>query len=310
MKTAVIIILLLIIIYLLLTYILFLLICRKISNFIFPMSKIIEKTVKPYKDIVKVGKDFIKEKNKNKEIKDVYIKSDDGLKLHGMLIEKENPKGIIIEVHGYRSNVQNDLYASCHEYYNMGYSLLLVDNRTSNKSEGKYITFGIKESRDLINWIKFVNEMYPNKKIVLAGISMGATTILMSLKNVNKNMNIKCILVDSGFISPYDEVLYYFKHYLHINGKIFIYMIDVWCKLFAKFSLKEENTLDCIKKSRYPILFVHGLNDDFVPVINTKTNYNNYKGKKEMALFENATHGISYLVDKERYIKYIKKFID
>ena len=299
----------LIILYLLFTYFFFILISRKLSKKILPMSKFVEESVRPYKDIVLVGNDWIKEKYKNKEIKDVYIKSFDNLKLHGIFIENKKSKGIIIEAHGYRSTAENDLFASCHEYFKMGYSLLLIDQRTSNKSEGKYITFGIKESKDIINWIKFVNSKYPKKKVVLAGISMGASSVLMSLKYITKEMNIKCVLVDSGYISPYDEVLYCFKHYFHINGKIFIGMINIWCKLFAKFSLKEENTIECISKSKLPILFVHGSCDDFVPVENTKTNYEKYNGSKEMVLFEKATHGIGYLTNPKKYLEYVKKYI-
>ena len=75
-------------------------------------------------------------------------------------------KGIIIEAHGYRSSAMRDLFASCHEYYKLGYSLLLIDHRTSNESEGKYITFGIKECKDIINWIKFINKKYPKSNII------------------------------------------------------------------------------------------------------------------------------------------------
>ena len=309
MKILFILIIILILLYLLVTYLMFLLICRKFSNKILPMSSLVSETLKPYKDIIKVGNDWIEDKYNNNEVKDVYIKSKDNLKLHGILIENKKSKGIMIEAHGYRSSAENDLYASCHEYYNMGYSLLLIDHRTSNLSEGKYITFGVKESIDIVSWIKFINKSYPKKSIVLAGISMGASSVLMSLKYINKKMKVKCALVDSGYISPYEEVLYCIKHYFHINGKLFIGMINIWCQLLAKFDLKEENTISCIQKSKIPILFVHGLLDDFVPVINTEKNYESYNGEKEMVLFEGATHGISYLVDSEKYLNYIKKFV-
>lgn len=305
----IIIVILILLLYLFITFLMFLLICRKFSNKILPMSSIVLETLKPFSSIIKVGNDWINQKYDNNEVKDVYIKSFDNLNLHGILIENKKSKGVLIEVHGYRSSAQNDLYASCYQYYNMGYSLLLIDQRTSNKSEGKYITFGIKESKDIINWIKFVNKKYHKKHIVLAGISMGASSVLMSLKYINKKMKIKCVLVDSGYVSPYEEVLYCIKHYFHINGKLFIGMINIWCQLLAKFDLKEENTISCIQKSKIPILFVHGLDDDFVPVINTKKNYENYNGIKEMVLFEGATHGISYLVDSEKYLNYIKKFV-
>jgi fermentation-respiration switch protein FrsA (DUF1100 family) len=288
----------------------FLIICRKFNHEFLPMSKGINEMLKPYDIIIKEGNNWVKEKINKKEVEDIYIKSKDNLRLHGLFIENKKSKGVIIEVHGYRSTAERDLYTSCHKYYEMGYSLLLIDNRTSNKSEGKYITFGIRESEDVILWINYLNKRFPRLNIVLAGISMGASTVLMSLNDIKESNNIKCALVDCGYISAYKEVLYCIKHYFHINGKLFIHMIDFWCKLFAKFSFKEKNTVDSLKNTRIPILFVHGLIDDFVPCKNTQINYEKYIGKKKMIIFEEATHGLSYLVDSNKYISGVKEFLD
>ncbi len=256
MKIFLIVFLIIIIIYLLVTFIMFLLVSKKFNNELLPMSKGLNEILKPYQSIIDKGSKWVSDKIINDETSDLYIKSKDGLKLHGLFIENKKSKGIILEVHGYRSTCERDLYASCHEYYKMGYSILLIDNRTSNLSEGSYITFGIRESEDIICWIKYLNEKYPKQNIILAGISMGASTILMSLKDVKDENNVKCCLVDSGYISAYDEVLYCIKHYFHINGKIFIHMINMWCKLIAKYSLDEKNTVSCMEKSNIPILFV------------------------------------------------------
>ncbi len=309
MRTILFIFIILFLLYILTTYVMFLFISRKININFLPMLKTIEKTLEPYQELIKKGNDWIKEMYDNNKIEDIYIKSKEGYKLHAILIENTNSKGIFIETHGYRSNASRDLYPSCHEYYKMGYSLLLIDCRSTDKSEGKYITFGIKESQDIIRWIKYINKRFPNHNIILAGISMGASSILMSLKRIKNDMNVKYVIADSAYISPYKEVLYCIKHYFHINGKLFIDMINFWCITIAKYSLKEENTISCIKKTNIPILFIHGTEDDFVQCINSKTNYEVYNGVKQLELFEKTTHGISYLVDPKRYIKIIKEFI-
>lgn len=307
--TLFILIIIMIVLYLLTTYFMFSLISKKSKTNFLPMSKGVAKSVEPYREIIINGKEWVAEKIKNNQLKDVYIYSRDNLKLHAVLIENPNEKGILLEIHGYRSTAENDLYTSCYEYYNMGYSLLIPDNRTCNKSEGKYITFGLKESDDIICWIEYLNKAFPKQSIILAGISMGATSVLMSLKNLKTEMNVKCAIADSGYVSAYSEVLHCIKHYFHINGKLFISMIDIWCKLFAKFSLKECNTLVSLDKTNIPILFIHGLEDEFVPPDNSKTNYQHYHGQKQLALFEKADHGLSYLVDSKRYIQYIKNFV-
>lgn len=309
MKTLIIVLCILLLLYLIITYLMFLLACRKVNVNNLPIGKMVDELIKPYKDIIQKGHDWVQNKIKNHEVEDVYIKSDDNLRLHGYLVENKNPKGTIIIAHGYRSTPERDLYASVPEYFKMGYNIFLFDQRTTNLSEGKYITFGVKESKDLINWIKFINKKYPNKNVILAGISMGSSTVLMSLKHVTDKMNVKCALVDCGYISPYKQVLYSMKHFVHIDGILFIDMINLWCKIFAHFSLKEEDTVSSLKNVRIPILFVHGLIDDIVPCKNTLINYEKYNGPKRMEIYKEATHGISYLTETERYLKSIKDFL-
>ncbi len=298
-----------IIIYILITYIMFLMVCKNNKNKM-PMEKEVAKTLEPYKDMIDIGQKWMEDKLKRKQINDIYIKSNDGLKLHAIFIMHPHSKGIFLECHGYKSTAQRDLYPSCHEYYKMGYSLLIPDNRACGLSEGKYVTFGMKESDDVICWVKYINKSYHKQAIILAGVSMGATSILLALKHIKRKMNIKCALVDCGFVSAYDEVLYCIKHYFHLHGKLFIGMINFWCKRIAKFSLKKTNTTLLPNKVKIPILFIHGVDDDFVPCENTKVNYEKYDGPKEIVLFEKTSHGISYLVDSKRYLDAIQRTID
>ncbi|MBQ9314810.1 MAG: alpha/beta hydrolase [Clostridia bacterium] len=270
----------------------------------------VSNALKPYEEKTKMGVAWVDNKIENHEVEDVYIKSNDGLNLHGLLIKHEKPKGILIECHGYRSTARRDLYISCFQYYNWGYDVLLNDQRTSEKSDGKYITFGSKESMDIVKWCEYVSNRYSDLPIILAGISMGASTVLLAADKLKEEHHVKLIIADSGFISAWNEVVYAIKHYFHLPGECFIHMINLWCMMLGRFSLKEKNTIDVLKNTKLPILFIHGENDDFVPVNNSVINYNEYKDKKELLIIPEANHGMGYLVDTEKYLNTIKKFID
>lgn len=306
MKIFLMILLILIIIYLITTYMMFILISKKTAKELLPMSKNVEKALLPYKTIREKGVAWIN--NKPKE--DIMIKSKDNLDLHAILIEHKKPNAIMIELHGYRSTANRDLFPSCHEYYKLGYSLLIPDMRCCGLSEGKYITFGIKESKDLLEWIKYCNKRFPNTQIILAGISMGASTILMTLDDLNLRNNVKLVLVDSAYNDPIEEINYCIKTYFHLNGKLFIKMINNWCKWIAHFNLKDKNVLKSIKDIQIPILWIHGLNDSFVPYENSKVSFNYYNGPKELLLIDNAEHGMSYLIEPDKYVKTVKDFME
>jgi hypothetical protein len=79
---------------------------------------------------------------------DFYIKSHDGLKLHGRYYEYAPGAPIELMVHGYRGNGDRDLCGGVQRCFKLGRSALVIDQRASGESEGNVITFGIKEHLD------------------------------------------------------------------------------------------------------------------------------------------------------------------
>ena len=78
---------------------------------------------------------------------------------------------------------------------------------------------------------------------------------------------------------------------------------------FTKFSLYGSDTTEVLKKSKMPVLFIHGANDGFVPCEMSKSAFSvNPEGRK-LVLVEGADHGLSYLVNKELVEKEIKNFV-
>lgn len=304
-------ILILLILYLLITYFMFIIVSKKYSkhNYLKFIDENIEKEVEPYKEIANKGYRFVNIKESVKGIEDIFIKSKDGLKLHAIYIENKKAKGTIIECHGYRSSAKRDLYASVKDYHDLGFNILLIDQRCCNLSEGKYITFGFYESDDILKWIRYTNKR-TNKGIILAGISMGATAVLLTSAKLKGKDNVKLIVADSAYSNGYDEVKYVIKHYFHIPSFIFAPMINVWCKKIAKFNLKKIDTIESINKSNIPTVLIHGSDDDFVPPISTIITNKKCENVKEILLIDNATHGMGYLVDKSIYLNFIKESIN
>ena len=292
-------ILILIIIYIISTYIMFLLSSRKINI----MHKVIDKKIglelSKYESLIKKGLEWMEQIPK----KDIYLKTKDNLKIHAIYVDNPKTDKVLILSHGYRSTAKRDVYPSCYNYYKLGLSLLIIDHRTSNLSEGKYITYGNKETEDLKLWINYI---YKKKKtILLGGVSMGATISLLSANN----KKIKGVLSDSPYINAYEEVSYVIQRSFHIPKKLVMPMINMYFKLITKTDLKKINVLEILKQSKVPIFFAHGLADQFVPIDNTIRSYDSYQGEKSLLLVENANHGMSYLLEPKKYLKEIKKFI-
>ncbi len=236
-----------------------------------------------------------------------YIYSFDGLKLAASYYNN-NSNTTILLFHGYRSDGKFDFACAVKFYIEIGLNVLVVDQRANGESEGKLITFGIKERRDAVSWSNFINQKYSPKNIFLSGISMGATTVMMTA-NLELPNNVRGIIADCGFTTPPDIIKRVARQSFKINAEPILPVLDIMCKLFGKFSLYETSTEKALSESRIPIFFMHGKADGFVPCEMTEISYKAARAEKYICLVEGADHGISFLKDTENIQNSITAFI-
>ena len=80
------------------------------------------------------------------------------------------------------------------------------------------------------------------------------------------------------------------------------------CKKRIQIGTKDYSCTEALKESKVPVIFVHGTDDKFVPVEMTYENYKACTAQKRLLIVPGAEHRMSYLVNKEEYIKAVKEF--
>jgi fermentation-respiration switch protein FrsA (DUF1100 family) len=239
---------------------------------------------------------------------EIEIKSKDGLKLKGVFIEnfKDNKKVMII-VHGYTV-----VHVYALQFVNMflkeGFNVLLIDQRSHGKSEGKYATYGYHEKYDLDLWVSWVRQRIGKDAVIgLHGQSMGGGTVL-EYAGINKY--VRFIIADC----PYSDMRKLMKHQFnklnHIPMIPFIYLVNMRLKRLAKFSIKDVSPINAIKDKEIPIFFIHGSEDDYVPTHMSKDMYKVKKGYKKLLIVEGAVHANAYSTDKELYEREVHNFLE
>lgn len=245
---------------------------------------------------------------KDHNAQSISIISEDGLALQGLWVAAKNPVGTILLVHGYRSTWRVDMSLVLGTYHDMGLNLLIPDQRAHGKSEGKFITFGVKESRDMEMWVQYHNMTFGEYPLILSGLSMGASTVLF-LADKQLPSNVKGIIADCGFTSPAEIISDVFRKVTHLPPQPSVRITDLFCRIFAGFSLYEQDTRKTLAASRLPVLMVHGKADGFVPHEMSVDGYNGCTSEKQLLLVEDADHGVSFLKDQEGYTKAIITFL-
>ncbi len=256
----------------------------------------------PFIEKLQPGMDFIK----NFSVKEHYILSFDSLNLYGRYFDNNSDKTIIL-FHGYRSSAAHDFCGALKFYYDNGFNILLPDQRSHGKSDGRLISYGVNESRDVVDWCKFINSKYAPKSIVLSGVSMGASTVLYSLKH-SLPQNVKCVIADCGFTSPDKIISQVALDRFKIDARFYLPFLNLMTKLFGKFSVY-ESTLDVYKTNKLPIMFIHGEGDSFVPCEMTREAVKSAGDKAKAIYVKDADHGISFLIEPERISREILSFL-
>ena len=246
---------------------------------------------------------------KDNQATDVYVTSKDGLRLHGYWIPADNPRGTVLLVHGYRSTPLVDFGIAYPFYHALGMNILVPQQRAHGESEGKFITFGVKESEDIACWIDYHNNTFGECQMVLSGLSMGASTVLYLADQVLPQ-NVKCIIADCGFTSPWEILDKVYRATIHLPSAPSLLTADLFARTFAGFSLKEKDSRQTLKRARLPVFMIHGLKDNFVPSYMTQQGYDACTGKKRLLLVEGAGHGVSFLKDKTNYTRQIISFLE
>ena len=240
---------------------------------------------------------------------DVYIKSSDKLSLHGYKILNENPTdNWVITVHGYTSK-GFDMANYAKHFYDMGYNVLIPDLRSHGKSEGNYIGMGWDDRLDIIKWIDTIVKDNNNSNIILHGVSMGAATVSMT-SGEELPQNVKAIISDCGYTSVWAQFSHQLKSLYSLPDFPVMNASSVVAKYKAGYSFKEASAVKQVSKSKTPILFIHGDEDDFVPYSMMDELYNAANCEKEKLTIKGAAHANSSNVNPELYWATITTFIN
>lgn len=240
---------------------------------------------------------------------DVEFNTEDGIRLRGWLLLGESNKPVIILLHGWDTSKAAMLPHAIYLHKN-GYNVFMIDFRAHGESEGKFMSFGYEEQRDLKAALNFLNS-YPtlkNNKIGVLGISMGASVAIMEAA---KDKRIEAVIADSPYISLNSNIIRQVNlkynlpsvpfGYITIASYAVRFMVNPWC-------ISPIKVIDEIGPR--PVFIIGTLQDTTMLPKETEALYTQAKEPKEIWLVPNAKHGEAIKVDPDTYSKKVINFLE
>lgn len=237
---------------------------------------------------------------------DWAVTSHDGLELKALYYPGDSDK-TMIWVHGYTSHAERESAFPGLFYHSLGFNVLIPYLRAHGPSQGKYISFGALESRDMMLWVDRVNKIHPDGSIFLHGLSMGGATVLNMSDKIMKN--VKGLVVDAPNISIQTT-------FRNVIGGVFKKdrnkdrIMDCTMARFHKefgVDAADFEALEIVKSSHYPMLLSAGSNEQLDETLAELAQNN--PNETTVLILPGCNHGNGMYKQTELYQSAIRAFV-
>lgn len=252
---------------------------------------------------------------KDKEVKEVKIKSSKyDYEIPAIFIK--NPKGsdLAVMVHG-MGGTKYSMYQQGEVLYDLGYSLLIYDQRNSGDNMCESSTFGVLESYDCLDALDYVKKnLNENNNILLYGQSYGGATALIAASRDDSNIDylvLDCPVADSNELV--DEVFKNVEKKQGLPAWIMRFTGNIFLKLKLGFSLDDIDASKWAKDAniKSPTLIINSDSDTVTPYHMGEEIYEAIgNNKKELYTAKGYGHLKFSETNPEEFKKVLKDFLD
>lgn len=237
-------------------------------------------------------------------LRETFITMPTGERHHALYVWNGSSKTALV-LHGWRNCSVDILFiARIYDREIGGYNVVVPDFHAHGLSEGDMIQMGWLDRKDMLRWLS----VFQTDTMVVHGISMGgATTMMMSAEDLPAGIKDIRFIDDCGYTSVWDEFAGELRNQFGLPEFPLLYTSSLLCKLRYGWSFGEASAIGEVGKSQHPMLFIHGDKDTFVPTEMAYRLYEAKPSKKALWIAEEATHGKSYKMHKEEYVRRVKE---
>ena len=236
----------------------------------------------------------------------LITKGFDGSELNASFYDSGSEKTVIM-MHGFNCDPMINFSVQAIDFIDSGFNVLIPCERAHNENKSNYTGFGLLEQYDVLSWIKKIRSDKIGK-IVLYGISMGASAIAYSSDKIPADSGVSAIVLDCGFTSPSTLLKFSCKR-KHLPAFLLMPVIRFLGKIIIKVDIKRKATIP-LSKNKVPVFVIHGKNDTTVPVENGHEIFQSIRSAKESFFVDEAEHTLGYLVGGNSLKKHLYGFIN
>ena len=239
-------------------------------------------------------------------LRDTMIVMPGGYRLHTYYINRGSQRTAMV-IHGWRDQAIKFFYLARMYERLLGYNVVMPDLYASGMSDGDMLRMGWLDRLDVLQLL----DVFKADTMVVHGVSMGAaTTMMMSGEEMPEDIRDLRFVADCGYTSVWDEFAGELKNQFGLPAFPLMYTTSLLCQLRYGWNFDEASALRQVAKCQYPMFFIHGDSDDFVPTYMVHQLYDAKSAPKELWITKGTDHAHSYKNHRTEYVARVRRFLE
>jgi uncharacterized protein len=236
----------------------------------------------------------------------ITLQSQNNGTISGWFVRGMPATGAVLLVHGIRSN-RMQMLSRARLLYKQGYSVMLIDLPAHGESTGEKMTFGINEAEAVKTSISYLAQNYPDEKIGIIGVSLGAASTVLALAGVSPAP--AAIVLESMFPSIAEAVSDRFEMQLGEWGRPLAPLLLWQLPVRLGFWADQLRPIASLSSLHVPVLIASGSKDRHTTLEETKRIFQVANSPKELWIVEGALHQDLFKFDPANYKRRISGFL-
>ena len=235
----------------------------------------------------------------------VTFKSESGATVHGWWCPVVNPRGVVSLLPGIRAN-RLSMVDRARFLRRANYSVLLIDFQATGETTGDHITFGWKESRDVIAAVEFARQNAPSSRVAIIGSSLGGSAALLA----SPPLRVDRLVLEAVYPTIEEATNNRLKNYFGPLGRFAAPLLLGQLSMRLGISATDLRPIDHIARLGCPIFIMSGEKDRNTTAADTRAMFASAAVPKQLWLIPNVGHVDLHKAARQEYESRVLAFLE
>jgi fermentation-respiration switch protein FrsA (DUF1100 family) len=226
----------------------------------------------------------------------VSFASDSGATVHGWWSPVRNDHDAVLLLPGIRAN-RLSMVDRARFLHRAGYSVLLIDFQATGETKGDHITFGWKESRDVLAAINLVRRIDPTARVAIIGSSLGGVAALLA----TPPLKVDALILEEVYPTIETATRNRMENYLGGVGRVLTPALLNQLQWRLGVSASQLRPVDHIGDVQCPVFIISGEKDRNTRPADTRMLFEHARSPKQLWFVPNAGHVDLHRAAREEY---------